>query len=228
MRELSERYKARLIDGIPESYLALYCPGLQGRGGTVIDRSANANNGTITGATWYRLPSGLWVHKFGTTDTVINFGKTASLNALTGNCTFEAWINPTSLGENNLGCVFNKAFITLNVIATVTAFFRVIVSGANKTATAAINAAPFGKWTHIAGVFNGSNVLIYTNLTLVTGDATAGPIDDHSSVNLYIGDKASSDRCFNGLIGLPRVYSRAPSLAEFTQHFNRDRHWFGV
>ena len=45
-----------------------YCPGLEGGGTTLWDYSNNGNHGTITGATWVRLPSGLWSLGFVTDD----------------------------------------------------------------------------------------------------------------------------------------------------------------
>ena len=45
----------------PESGNVLYLPGYPAQGSTIQDFSGNGNNGAITGATWTRLSSGLWV-----------------------------------------------------------------------------------------------------------------------------------------------------------------------
>jgi len=169
---------------------------------------------TVTGATW-----GSQGRIFDGTDDVINCGSAATLDALTGNMTVEAWINPTTYGEVDYGAVFSKETIRLNVRPTERASFSIWVGATEKAATTATGAVPLGAWTNLVTVFNGSNVLIYANLVLVTGSATAGPIDDHSANNFLIGDTVASNKCFNGLIGEVRIYNRALTALEIQQNY---------
>lgn len=228
VREITERDKAQLTEGIPESYLALWCPGLQGLGTKLLDRSTNANHTTITGATWKRLPRGLYVLDFNGTTDLVNFGSPSYYDAITGNCTFEAWVNPDSLGGFEVGRIFDLSKIRLYVDSPSRAYFEVKVSAADIEVWSANNSLPFGTWRHVAGVFNSVNALIYVNTTLATGSTSAGPIDDHSADSLIIGNVAAATRGFDGKIALPRVYNCALSLTELTRHYNRERHLFGV
>lgn len=197
------------------------------------DESRWGNDGVHTDITWVKVPSGLWVRSFNGSSSLIECGKPASLNALTGNMSVEAWVNPNSLGEANLGRILDKAQgvaegFYLNLQATEAAQFKIFVGGGSKIAVSAGNSVPLGSWTKVVGVFNGTNVLIYTNLTLVTGSATAGPIDDHSARNLDIGNRGGTDLTFDGLIGLLKICNYALSATQIRKRFDAERDFFGV
>jgi hypothetical protein len=66
--------------------------GQEGTGSTISDISGQNNHGTITGATWVRLPSGVWGNSFDGVNDSINFGDKATLNFPTGNFSFGFWI----------------------------------------------------------------------------------------------------------------------------------------
>lgn len=78
-----------LVFNPPELGCALYLPGPSGGGSKIYDRSPYGNAGTITGATWTRLPSGLWVLSFDGNDDYVDFGSHPSL--LSDVLTIEAW-----------------------------------------------------------------------------------------------------------------------------------------
>lgn len=73
----------------PYSGSVLYFPGFPYTGSTIKDFSGSSNDGSITGATWVRLPSGLWYLSFDGNDLVA-MPDNASLQ-LTGDFTVEAW-----------------------------------------------------------------------------------------------------------------------------------------
>lgn len=70
-------------------------------------------------------------------------------------------------------------------------------------------------WTHIVGVYNGVNVLIYKNSVLTTGNAYAGNIIANTTA-LTIGRQIDdATRFFNGVIDDVRIYNnRALSPSE--------------
>ncbi len=214
------------LRGVPPG-VVLYYPGLNGGGTTVVDYSGKVNKGTITGATWVRLPSGLWCLSFDGTDDVVNCGSGATIDALTGPMAIEAWINPVSEGET-LGRIADLNTIEFAVNANQTAYFNVVVGGANKSAQAPNGSVPFGSWSHLVGLFGGANVIIIVNDVVTVGAATAGPIDAHAADNFLIGDRSASDRCFNGKIALMRVYGAAPATSLFSYHRAQERRYFGV
>jgi hypothetical protein len=70
---------------------------LPGGGSKIYDRSPYGNIGSITGAAWKRLPSGLWVLSFDGQDDYVDCGDNNSLEFTTGPFTLLAWIYPTLL-----------------------------------------------------------------------------------------------------------------------------------
>uniref|UniRef100_A0A6M3KMJ4 Uncharacterized protein n=1 Tax=viral metagenome TaxID=1070528 RepID=A0A6M3KMJ4_9ZZZZ len=52
----------------------LYLTGYPPLGSTIYDRSGQDNDGTITGATWVRLPSGLYGISYDGTDDLVDCG----------------------------------------------------------------------------------------------------------------------------------------------------------
>ncbi|MDD5703878.1 MAG: LamG domain-containing protein [Dehalococcoidales bacterium] len=163
----------------------------------------------VTNAVW-----GSTGRTFDGTDDVINCGSGATLDALTGNITVDAWIKPGSGGEGTLGRILDKQMIRLHMNGGAIVNLAISVGAVFKGASAACS---FGSWHHVVGIFNGTNVLIYVDNVLTTGDATAGPIDAHAAESLYIGDSGSSSRCFDGIIGEVAVWNRALSASEIAQ-----------
>jgi len=194
-------------------YLPLWYPYGDLTGNTIYSYDKNRHACTVSNAVW-----GTTGRTFDGADDDINCGNPTILDNLLGDMTVIVWINPTGEGENSGGRAVDKGMIRL-YMAGARCAFSITVSTASKTATSAADSVPLGSWTHVAGVFNSTNVLIYTNLTLVTGDATAGPVDAHAATNLYVGDNTSSNRCFNGIIGEVLVYNRALPLGEITRNY---------
>ncbi len=70
-------------------------PGLPGAGNKIYDRSPYGNHGTITGAVWKRLPSGLWVLNFDGSDDRVDCGDDPSLSPGLGDWSISVWIKAT-------------------------------------------------------------------------------------------------------------------------------------
>lgn len=80
----------------PPADCVLYLPGLPGTGSVIKDYSGQDNDGTITGATWTRLPSGLWGLSFNGSGNKVTITSAASLNFDNGgDFTWEAWVSLT-------------------------------------------------------------------------------------------------------------------------------------
>ncbi len=196
-------------DFIQDPYLVLYLPLYKLDGASFMSKDAYGRLCTVTGALW--TPQG---RSFDGADDVINLSNPAALNALTGQQTHMAWIKPTSLGENNNGFILDKSKIRLFIDATNSRYrFEVSASG-NKYVLGNDNSCVLGVWKCVFGIFNGANVLLDVDGTTVTGLATVGPVDAHSTDNFLIGDAAASIFCFNGLIGEVISWNRALSAVE--------------
>jgi len=183
-------------------------------GGVFQSDDAYGHTCTVTDATW-----GIQGRTFDGTGDVINCGSATSLDIHT-NITVEAWVKSNSAGENAGGRIFAKGTtIFLATIDVDKVIFRIVVGAGNKNAISAEGTVPDGSFTHVAAVFNGVNTLVYTNLTLTTGTATAGPIDDHSGDDFLIGDAVGSINCLDGVIGELSVYNRALSPLEIQRNY---------
>jgi hypothetical protein len=212
----------------------LYLNGQQDpQSGVIKDLSGYSNHGTITGATWVRLPSGLMVNSFDGTDDIINCGSGASLDAITGNVTSLAWINATSLGEGNVGVVLRKgdfgsgSGFFLSCVGAQTIRAVVYVGGVAKVCPMADNSITFGKWALAAMTNDGSNVTAYVNQA--SGVPTAsGAITDHSVSDLCMGNDKGTAYTFLGYIALPRIFNTALSATQINGIFQSERGLFGV
>jgi hypothetical protein len=154
----------------------------------------------------------------------VDVADSASLNP-TNAITVEAWIYPRLPLDPLAAPVLKKAGgggdsgeddgYTLELSGPNAVRFWVFLDGGQ--GWAASDSAPLrpSRWSHLAGVYDGSTLSFYLNGVLV-GTPTAAP--GHlvpSGNNLQIGhDPSNRDRYFNGLIDEASVYSTALSAAQ--------------
>jgi PKD repeat protein len=183
-------------------------------GGTVLDRSANGNAGTISGAT--RTSSGRngRAVSFDGVNDWVTIADAGTLDLSTG-MTLEAWVYPTALGSATRAVVAKEAPGTLryglygNTSSRPGA--RVDISGGRTTIGTA--QLPLNTWTHLAATFDGATLRLFVNGVQVSSIAATGAIAA-SSGPLRIGGHAVAGEWFAGRIDDVRVYSRALSAAE--------------
>ncbi len=130
--------------------------------------------------------------------------------------TVEAWINATTW-ENNIsgGSILakdvdapNRGYV-LRCGNNGSIEFMISDNGSWKSASSA-SVMLTGRWYHIAGVLDGSNVLLYINGELIA--RTPATSLSPSPVNLIIGDNPTwSGRSFNGAIDEIRIWNIARS-----------------
>ena len=229
MRELSERDKARLVDGIPESALVFFAPGLQGHGATVRDRSKNANHGTISGPLWKRLPSGLWVHNYYVTGCWILVPHSSSFNVSA--LSIEVWIKPSGYGwegsnSARIAAESSNAFILL-YDSNGTLGLQLYAAGASSFSNPAC--ITLNVWQKIEVGYDPADghCRFFNNTVSVGAPAKTGAIAA-SSGDIHLGNVGNGDRTFQGLMWAPRITGRALTDAERAQRFNRERLYFGV
>jgi hypothetical protein len=204
--------------------------------GILYDLSRFRNNGTITGPTWVRLPSGLWVNSFDGTDDVINCGTTTSLNNIgtTGDFTFTIlcwtkWTGRTatypSLFNKQIGAT-ELGIRMLSNNSDTTMLARLSSGGVKyKDATIAVSQ---NIW-HLVGLkYNGANTIALCDTNSVTGSAFVGGVDDHSSEAFCIGNNAAVNQDYLGYIGLFRIWNRALSAGKINQIYQAERGLFRV
>jgi len=198
--------------------------------GTTASDSYGSNSGTISGATWTTGISGSALSFDGVNDYVL-VPDDASIDFGTGDFTLEAWICRESSGSNHM--IIDKREVTqacgylmgigidnkVHIAAKDTSLHFVEIAG---TTTISNNA-----WYHIVGVFDrDGNGQIYINGELDnSGSITSASGNLATNANLYIGYKSviqSAWGCFDGCIDEVRVYNRALTSNEISEHYSQE------
>lgn len=215
----------------PEVGGVLSLTGLPGGSSKIYDRSPYGNIGAITGATWVRLPSGLWCLSFDGVDDEVNCGTDASLDS--PDLTVEFWYCPSSYPTtgmpdpmckedytNNLGW---RMYIPSWANAGKRVRWRLYDgSGSKEIATSDL---VLDTWYHLVGTYQASTkgMEFFQNADSSGTDTLANSFSPATAQPLYIGYRQT-----HGLIALPRVYNRVLSAIDIQGHFNREKHLFAV
>lgn len=192
-------------------------------GNKALDSSGYDNHGTVNGATLVsagleQLGNAL---SFDGVNDYVDVVDSSSLNP-TAAIALEAWVNPTALGTawfvSKRVAGFGSPAYILDTGGTGIPATSVIIGGVTKSASAT-NPLAVGAWTHLVGMYDGTNVKLYVNGVLIATTAATGPIDTvAASVNIGAYSNGSS-YYFNGLIDEVRIYERALSVTEIQKHF---------
>ncbi len=130
--------------------------------------------------------------------------------------TLSAWINPTALG----GRIIDKLTAGVSNGYLLDTFGGKVRLIATSTGSAdGSTSLPLNAWTHVAGVFDGTQLRVYVNGQL---DGTTDVTDTTPTNNLplRIGADSNGDNRFSGLIDEASVYNRALSATEVLNLYN--------
>jgi hypothetical protein len=213
----------------------LYYSGEAGDQATVKDMSGSGNNGTITGATWKTLPSGLPYLDFnGTSNKVVSVSNLPASVIGTNSRYLEFW------AKMDAETADHQDIAVFGVEADSTNFGAIILhqggadhwyfwgGGASDIDTGVD--VTFAVWQHHLLGFDtaGNKIYWFINGAAII-DGTVKNLINTSASPLYLGTHmAVGDYWIDGGIALPRLSSTAPSLALATNHFNRERGFFNV
>jgi hypothetical protein len=89
-----------LVFDPPGAGCVLFLPGLPGGGGFTHDRTAHGNQGTITGAVWTRLESGIFCLTFDGVDDIVRCPDCDCLD-ITDNISIIAWVKRNGLNHRD-------------------------------------------------------------------------------------------------------------------------------
>jgi len=187
------------------------------------DSSANANNGTPTGTSVTQGVSGKGRSFNGTSD-FIDFGNGSSFNVTTG-ITVEAWFKKSSSGSTYQGLVdkgrdANLGW-SLNIDETAgKATFKARI-GASNSSVVAGTTYPLNQWVHVAGVFNGTQLLIYQNGVLSNTTSITGALSTNA-ISVRIGN-TNDNLYFPGQVDEVRISSNARSAEEIAEDYRMGR-----
>ncbi len=251
MLELSERAKSRIIDGLPESAVKLFCPGLHGLGASLLDRSSTGANGTITGATWKHHPSGLYVLSFDGAGDKVVFGTAATFKFLHGaldtspfQFTIEFLLQLPTPEPDTIYGLFDEALASSSNVGLSLYFDDRSSETRSRRLVCAIMRGASGqpvcslvsgddvypnntRFHHIAITYDQSlantNGIIYVDgASVATGNKTANTPSTAKATNaLTMGALADGSFVLVGRQGLPVIYNRALTPTEVLRHATR-------
>ena len=218
-----------LLFAPPALGTALSLTGLPGGSSKIQDRSSYGSIGTITGASWVKLPSGLWCLHFDGVDDHVEITHHSSL-AIVDRITIKFWVRFAALGA--VQRLFDKDFTTawdIQLFNTNRADVRFQIGGATVEcyAPAANFTAIANTWYHWVVRFDGSYLKIFINADEVDSDGGSGAIGTNTD-NLRIGEARNGTADFNGDIALIEIANRDWPAMEIQNSFDRERSLFGV
>jgi len=159
--------------------------------------------------------------QFDGVDDVVSVPDDASLDFTTA-MTLEAWIRPDTLSTSRAqDRVIHKGTtyeLTVSTGDTGCDFgtngdvqWRITIAGSNKRICG--GALQLGVWQHLAGVYDGSEVVLYVDGVAVARASRSGPIATNASA-LYLGNRSDGLRAFDGSLDEVRLWNRALSASE--------------
>ena len=230
MRELSEFDKAEIIDSIPETDLVMFCPGLQGRGGKLLDRSVNAGHGTITGASWAGTPRGLTCLSFDGIANKVTMAAGLKVLPATGKITVAAWVNPaTTVG--NIDALSRNYYAAggfgLRTSQNNGQFKPVLYAGGATRQLGNAGAVPALTWTFLAFSYELNDMKEYINgaLTLAGGGAWGALANPNNDITLALN---ADTAYYPGKVAMSMIWGRVLTVTELLRLYTRQRHIFGV
>lgn len=123
------------------------------------------------------------------------------------------WAYPRTKGEGSFGRIFEKGAQIIALMADGTNTATFVISGVLRTASA--NKLPMNTWTHIVCTQrSGVGQQMYFNGILDTGAGTGTTATTADTNQVFIGDRSSLDRNWDGRIENLRIYDRVLSEAE--------------
>ena len=213
-----------------DSDCVLYLPGLPGYGSTIWDRSNQGKHGTITGATWRRLPGGLrCLNHDG--DDYVTCGNISQLDATT-NFTLRAWLIITAWSATNYTHIISYVAdddnrFSFSLTNTDYKLWMGLYSGGvgdNKAInyTLSLN-VPY----RMVMTRDGTNLNFYLNGTYLDGVASTRTWTGWTGTLRLMTYSTTVGRTI-GISGLQQINLRALSASEVKNDFNQESHLFRI
>lgn len=212
---------AVVLPASAQSGLVAAFPCDEGSGTTIRDVAATHHIGTLgTGVTWTTAGKFGKALVFNGSNAMVTVPDHPQL-ALTTGATVMAWVYPTALSSYRT--------IVLKEVSGGAGYF-LYSNGTQATGGGGFNggtyrevaggaAIPLNTWTHLAMTYDGSNLRMYRNGTLVATVASTGPFDATAGP-LRLGGNSIWSEWWQGRIDEVRIYNRALSATEITTDSN--------
>ncbi len=216
----------------PELGCVLSLPGLPGGGSKTFDRSPYGHSCSIFGATWRRLPGGLWCLSFDGSDDYVDCGAPDSLNLT--DMTIEVWVNPETPGGGSgtfRNVVAHGDYSSADMWALYNRdndpdrfFFATRVGSGDYKLLEGTLGQPLG-WLYVVATKVGSVGRLFINCQEVDSGASDEATENAAGT---VQISSSGTRVLKGLVGGVRIHNRALSALEIQNHFDQGKHLFGV
>jgi len=224
-------YVDRKVDLAPPKTV-LYFPGSLRKDHTIYDLSPYVNHGTINGATWVRLPSGLWSLNFDGGDDFISVANSASLLDFTTVCTFLVWFywddatnGAAIISRDATFSYFLGAYLGTHATAP-----RKLTWGKNGSdeilSTIQLST---GQYYCLGVDHNGPTNQIYINGVLDISVGGKGDFAARGTAAMLVGKHTTpAGWWLDGKVALVSAYPTVFSAATHLSFFQQTRHLFGV
>ncbi len=198
---------------------------------TYEDESRFGNDGSISGVTWLRLPSGLWVRSFDGND-LVNFGNVPSLSGM-AELTVKVWVKTTIAVSNN-----QTLFGIWDALDEPNQTFLLDINGGtwrwaiNSSAGAIVSGGTpvINTWHFVVGTYKTADYRLAVDLVEVaTGTSRIGNLQT-TTEELLVGCAENNGYVlfWTGQQGLLELSSYVWSPEKKASVFQAERHWFGV
>jgi hypothetical protein len=190
---------------------------------TAFDASGRNHHGTISGAERVSGKIG-GALRFDGLDDWVTVADAAALDLSSG-MTLEAWVNPATTGgwrtvllKEGAGNMAYELYANNPDVARPAAYFTTTggaIRGITGTTAMAANS-----WSHLAVTYDGANMRLYVNGTLVRTVARTGAVLETDGPLHIGGNEVWGGEWFAGLIDEVRIYNRALSASEIQADMN--------
>ena len=197
-----------------------------GSGTTWTDLSGRGNTGTLQGA-GYNSANGGSI-SFDGTDDYVNCGNNSSLS-FTNNLTVSIWCSSNNVSgyRSPLMKTSSNAWADGFGYWQFSGTFAFYINQWNGAQTVSVSKASFSI-TNFVATYDGVNLKLYENGTLIQTGSSYTTNISNSSTNLEIGRGGGGIYNWSGNIPQVSIYNRALSAAEIQQNFNALRGRFSI
>lgn len=244
-KPIKKKWAHKMAFGIPPLSTVLSLGGRPNDGSNILDNSPYGNHGAITGATWIRLPSGLWGLSHDGINDVVICGNHSSLN-ITNNLTVLIWAKVT-IPDSDYESLFGK-YNTNNLRAWCISSPPVAIGAGKYSVTLSADGTTNnfyrydsdsnwfdGIWHLYGFTFASGTFIMYVDGVSVpnTVGVSAGTINFLFSTTtnttvgaVYVADVLSRYSTMQTV--LAREINSVYSIAQMLAIYNRERRLFGV